>query len=100
MVGGGTVCFFGVKDVAVMTEEHAPNEDAMKIAKEGIRGMINALGPEAIAPETMIDAALHILAAWVASSQTNSTPTEREADVDELEEALPSYIEHHRSAMW
>ena len=62
--------------------------------------MINALGPEAIAPDLMIDAALHILAAWVASSQTNSTPAEREADIEELEEALPSYIEYHRSAKW
>jgi hypothetical protein len=34
---------FVVKDVAVMAEEHAPNEAAMKIAEEGIRGMINAL---------------------------------------------------------
>ena len=34
----------------------------MKIAEEGIRGMINALGAEAIAPDVMIDAALHILA--------------------------------------
>jgi hypothetical protein len=91
---------FFVKDVAVMTEEHAPNEDAMKIAEEGIRGMINALGPEAIAPDVMIDAALHILAAWVASSRTNATPGEREADIAELEESLPSYIEYHRSAKW
>jgi hypothetical protein len=92
--------YFGVKDVAAMTEEHAPNEKAMKIAEEGIRGMINALGAEGIAPELMIDAALHILAAWVASSQTNSTSAEREADVDDLEEALPSYIEYHRLAKW
>jgi hypothetical protein len=83
-----------------MTEEHGPNEKAMKIAEEGIRGMINALGAEAIAPDVMIDAALHILAAWVASSQSNSTPEEREADIEELEEALPSYIEYHRSAKW
>jgi hypothetical protein len=88
------------KEVAVMTEEHAPNEAAMKIAEEGIRGMINALGAEEIAPDVMIDAALHILAAWVASSQTNSTPTEREADIEQLEEALPSYIEYHRAAKW
>jgi hypothetical protein len=47
--------FSAVKDVAVMTEEHAPNEAAMKIAEEGIRGMINALGAEAIAPEAMIE---------------------------------------------
>jgi hypothetical protein len=83
-----------------MTEERAPNEEALKIAEEDIRGMINALGAEAIAPKVMIDAALHILAAWVASSQTNSTAAEREADIDELEEVLSSYIEYHRSAKW
>src|SRR5262249_10579587 len=91
---------FELRGVAVMTEEHAPNEGAMKIAEEGIRGMIHALGAEVIAPDVMIDAALHILAAWIASSQTNSTSTEREADMVELEEALPSYIEYHRSAKW
>jgi hypothetical protein len=83
-----------------MTEEHAPNEAAMKIAEEGIRGMINALGAEAIAPDVMIDAALHILAAWLASSQINSTAAEREEDIEELEQSLPSYIEFHRSAKW
>jgi len=62
--------------------------------------MINALGAEAIAPDVMIDAALHILAGWVASSQTKSTAAEREADIEELEQALPSYIEYHRAAKW
>ena len=83
-----------------MTEEHPPNAAALKIAEEGIRGMINALGAEAIAPDVMIDAALHILASWVASSQTNSTAAEREGDIEELEESLPSYIEYHRAAKW
>jgi hypothetical protein len=83
-----------------MAEEREPNEAAMKIAEEGIRGMINALGPEAIATDVMIDAALHILAAWVASSQTKSNAAEREAEIEELEEVLPSYIEYHRSAKW
>jgi hypothetical protein len=72
----------------------------LKIAEEGIRGMINALGPETIAPDVMVDAALHTLAAWVASSQTKSTAAEREAEIEELEEALPSYIEYHRTAKW
>jgi len=48
----------------------------------------------------MIDAALHILAARVVSSQTSSTAAERETDVEELGELLPSYIEYHRSAKW
>ena len=59
-----------------------------------------ALGPEAIAPDVMIDAALHILAAWVASSQSKSTAAERDADIEELEQVLSSYIEYHRSAKW
>src|SRR5262249_38911531 len=69
---------FELRGVAVMTEEHAPNEGAMKIAEEGIRGMINALGAEVIAPDVMIDAALHILAAWIASSQTNRPQSARQ----------------------
>jgi hypothetical protein len=84
-----------------MTEESfSPNEKILKVAEEGIRGMINALGAETIAPDVMIDAALHILAAWVALSQAKSTAAEREADIEELEELLPSYIEHHRAAKW
>jgi len=84
-----------------MTEERfSPNEKILKVAEEGIRGMINALGAEAIAPDVMIDAALHILAVWVASSQTKSTAAEREADIEELGELLPSYIEYHREAKW
>jgi len=84
-----------------MTDESVePNEEILKIAEEGIRGMINALGPEAIATDVMIDAALHILGAWVASSQTKSTAAEREADIEELEQALSSYVEYHRSAKW
>ena len=84
-----------------MTEESfAPNEEILKVAEEGIRGMINAFGEERIAPDVMIDAALHILAAWVASSQTKSTAAEREADIEELGELLPSYIEYHRAVKW
>jgi hypothetical protein len=55
---------------------------------------------DAIAPDVMIDAALHILAAWVASSQTKSTAAEREADIEGPEKALPSFIEYHRSEKW
>jgi hypothetical protein len=62
--------------------------------------MINGVGGETISPDMMIDAALHILAAWVASSQTKSSAAEREADVEELAELFPSYIEYHRSAKW
>jgi hypothetical protein len=57
-------------------------------------------GGEIVSPDVMIDAALHILAAWVASSQAKSTTAEHEADIEELEELLPSYIEYHRAAGW
>ena len=40
-----------------MTDEaEEPNEEILKIAEEGIRGMINALGAEAMATDVMIDA--------------------------------------------
>jgi hypothetical protein len=45
----------------------------------------------------MLNAALHILSAWVAASQTKSTDAEREADIENLTELLPSFIE---SAKW
>ena len=83
-----------------MTDEYAPSEEILKIAEEGIRGMLNCVGGEIVSPDVMIDAALHILAAWVASGQVKSTTAEREADIEELEELLPSYIEYHRAAKW
>jgi len=55
---------------------------------------------ETISPHVMIDAALHVLAAWVASSQTHSPNGERQEEVDELLEVLPSYIEYHRAVGW
>jgi len=48
----------------------------------------------------MIEAALHILAAWIASSQSKMTTAERDADVEELERLLPSFIEYHRNSKW
>jgi hypothetical protein len=83
-----------------MTDEYAPSEEILKVAEEGIRGMLNCVGGEMVSPDVMIDAALHILAAWVASSQAKSTTAEREADIEELDELLPLYIEYHRAAKW
>jgi hypothetical protein len=83
-----------------MTDEYAPSEEILKVAEEGIRGKLNCVGGEMVSPDVMIDAALHILAAWIASTQTKSSADERAADVDELEELLPSYIEYHRAARW
>ena len=81
-------------------QEGEPDSEIVKVAQAGIRGMVGAVGREVISPHVMVDAALHVLAAWVASSQTNSPAAEREEEVEELLEVLPSYIEHHRSAGW
>ena len=71
-----------------------------QVAQAAIRGMVGAVGKETISPHVMIDAALHVLAAWVASSQTHSPIVEREEEVEELLNVLPSYIEFHRKAGW
>src|SRR5262245_26742873 len=70
------------------------------VAQAAIRGMVGAVGTETISPHVMIDAALHVLAAWVASSQSTSPVADREEEIMELLEVLPSYIEYHRSAGW
>ena len=77
-----------------------PEEEIVKVAQAGIRGMVGALGRETISPHVMIDAALHVLAAWVASSQTHTPAIERAEEVEELLDVLPSYIEYHRTAGW
>ena len=83
-----------------MEEGYEPEAEVVKVAEAGIKGMIAAVNKEMISPHVMIDAALHVLAAWVASSQTHSPAGEREEEVDELLEILPSYIEYHRTAGW
>ena len=77
-----------------------PQEEIEKVAQAGIRGMVGVLGTETVSPHVMVDAALHVLAAWVASSQVHSPTGERAEEVDELLEILPSYIEYHRTAGW
>jgi hypothetical protein len=62
--------------------------------------MVSALGKETISPHVMIEAALHVVAAWVASSQVHSPTIERAEEIEELLDVLPSYIEYHRSAGW
>ena len=81
-----------------MEESYEPEAEVVKAAEAAIKGMITAVNKEMISPHVMIDAALHVLAAWVASSQTHSPTGEREEEVDELLEILPSYIEYHRTA--
>ena len=53
------------------------SDDSLQVAEEGIRGMINATAGATITSYVMIEAAWHILAAWVASGQTKSTAAER-----------------------
>ena len=71
-----------------------------QVAQAAIRGMVGAIGKETISPHVMIEAAIHVLAAWVASSQTHSPIVEREEEIEELLDVLPSYIEFHRKAGW
>ena len=81
-------------------QEGEPDSEIVKVAEAGIRGMVGAIGREKVSPDVMINAAMHVLAAWVASSQTNSLATEREEEVEELVELLASYVEYHRTAGW
>ena len=76
------------------------SDDSFWVAEEGIRGMINATGGATITSYVMIEAALQILAAWVAPSQTKSSAAERDADLEELKELLSSFIDYHRAAKW
>jgi hypothetical protein len=83
-----------------MEEGYEPKGEIVKVAEAAIKGMITAVNKEMISPHVMIDAALHVLAAWVASSQTHAPTGEREEEVEELLDVLPSYIEYHRTAGW
>jgi hypothetical protein len=76
------------------------NDDSMRVAEGGIHGMINATAGATVTSYVMIEGALHILAAWVASSQTKSTTAERDADVEELKGLLSSFIDYHCAAKW
>jgi hypothetical protein len=83
-----------------MEEGYEPEGEIVKVAEAGIKGMIAAVNKEMISPHVMIDAALHVLAAWVASSQTHSAAGERDEEVEELLAIVPSYVEYHRTAGW
>jgi hypothetical protein len=77
-----------------------PDEEVEKVAQAAIRGMVGAVSKETISPHAMIDAAMHVLAAWVASSQAHSAVIEREEEIEELLNVLPSYVEFHRTVGW
>ena len=50
--------------------------------------------------EVMIEAALHLLAAWIASGHTGMSVAESNEEVAELAGMLPFYIEYHRVEGW
>ena len=81
-------------------QEGDPESEIVQIAQAAILGMVGAVGTETVSPHVMIDAALHVLAAWVASSQTNTPVSEREDEIEELVEIIPSYVDYHRTAGW
>ena len=94
--------FFGLREVRMSMAEgsNSLNDDSMRVAEGGIHGMINATAGATVTSYVMIEGALHIMAAWVASSQTKSTTAERDADVEELKGLLSSFIDYHCAAKW
>jgi hypothetical protein len=68
------------------SEGEATEGEVLQVAEAGICGMIEPLKEKAedFSPDVMINAAMHILSAWVASSQTTSSPGERDADLNDL----------------
>ena len=73
------------------------SDESMRVAEEGIRGMIKTAGAT-VTSYVMIEAALHILAAWAAASETKSTDAGRDGNVEELKGLLSSFVDYHRAA--
>ena len=69
-------------------------------AEAGVRAMISELHEHKVPAGVMVDAALHILAAWEASHQKKFTVPERETCIQELVSILPSHIDRSRAACW
>jgi hypothetical protein len=80
--------------------EFEAHEDVIKIAEAGVKAMISALREQNVPVGVIVDAALHILAAWEASRDANFTAAERETCIQELMEMLPSDIDRSRAARW
>ena len=86
-----------------MSELSSPNErddDVSRSAEAGVKAMISALQEEKVSAAVVVDAALHILAAWDASRQTRFTVAERETCIQELVEMLPVPVDQNRAASW
>jgi hypothetical protein len=67
-------------------EEGEPDKEILTIAKAGVLGMAGAIGENPVPPEVMIEAALHVLAAWIASGHTSMSVAESNERVEELAE--------------
>jgi len=80
-----------------VTEE---DEAVIGVAEAGVRAMISELHEQNVPAEVIVDAALHILAAWEASRETSFTVAERQTCIQELVEMLPSHIDHTHAASW
>jgi hypothetical protein len=76
------------------------DEGAITVAEAGVKAMISALQAQRVPAEVMVDAALHIMAAWEASTQSRFTVAERETCLQELMEMLPSHVDKSRAASW
>jgi hypothetical protein len=72
----------------------------MRDAEDGIGAMIRALQDQMVPAGVMVDAALHILAAWEASRQSKFTVDERETCIEELMGMLPAHIDESLAAGW
>ena len=86
-----------------MSELSSSNErddDVTRSAEAGVKAMISALHEEKVPSAVVVDAALHILAAWDASRQTRFTAAERETCIQELVGMLPSHVDQSRAASW
>ena len=79
--GGGASLFWLREMRMTMAEESSSlSDDSMRVAEAGILGKINATAGATVTSYVMIEAALHILAAWwVASSQIRRSRMSRSA---------------------
>jgi hypothetical protein len=76
------------------------DDDVTRSAEAGVKAMISVLHEEKVPSAVVVDAALHILAAWDASRQMRFTVAERETCIQELVGMLPSYVDQSRAASW
>ena len=58
------------------------SEESMRLAEEAVLLIMSATYGVAIASFVIMEAAFHVFAAWAASSQTTSSSTERDRDVE------------------